>query len=231
MGLPNGDLLLIRLGGDVAGDDWSIGFWFKITGQSSVPTPSQMNSAANALLGGFNTLFWSAATNPWKNRCSTGTTLKTSKSYYYRDGVLSAAGTSAITAVAGTGSSTQPNPVAQVITLLTDQPGRNKRGRVYMPATALPPTASTGLWGASAALVSNLASLFSTSSGAQSTGYFFGGSDVADLVVVSQGGQRPVVTAPVATSVTSLRMDNKPDTQRGRENKLVPTIFDTASIG
>lgn len=223
MALPTSDIMRVQVGGAIPSDTWSIGFWFEFTGLATTPTPAQMNSAANGFLSGFNTLFWNVATNPWKLKASTATNLSTSKAYLYRSGALVASGAASMAAVAGTGGSPMPNYVARCVTLLTNQPGRSRRGRVYLPANGDTVTAATGLNTTISAQLTNLASLFSTSSGAQSTGYFFGGSEVASFVVVS-------ATHGYTTHITSLRADNKPDTQHGRENKLVPTITDSVTI-
>lgn len=220
VGLPAGDFLNVRLGGAVASDTWSVGWWFQMTGLGAVPSPSAMNTAAAGPLGGFNNTVWNVAGTPLKVRESTATTLSNSSLYLYRDGVLVASGKASISAVAGTGSTGGFNYVARVVTLLTSQPGRSKRGRIYLPWTGQDVAAATGLWTAEATILSNLAGHLNAEQGA---GYFFGGSETADLVVVSS-------RHAYATSVTQLRMDNKPDTQRGRLNKLVPSVYDTASI-
>lgn len=223
MAMPSGDILALRLGGAVPSDSWSIGFWFVITGLTTTPSPSAMNSAALGALNGFNNLFWNAATNPWKAEVSSGTTLASSTCYLYRGGTLTASGTGAITAVPGTGSGANPQYTARCVTLQTNSPGRSRRGRVYLPETATSVNATSGLWLSRSAALANLASFFSTSAGTQSAGYFFGTGETADFVVVS-------TTHTYTTSITGLRMDNKPDTQHGRESKLVATVFDTATI-
>jgi hypothetical protein len=223
MALPTDDLLRIQLGGAVPSDTWTCTFWFVMSGLTTTPSPTQMNSAASALLGGFNTTVWSAATNGWRNLCSAGTTLANAKSYLYRGGLLVSNGTATITPVAGIGGSTQPNYVARCITTLTAQPGRSRRGRFFMPETGTAPVAATGLFASISGALSNIAGQFGASSGAQSTGFFFGGSESASWSVVS-------ATHGFATHITTLRADNKPDTQHGRENKLVPTVTDTQTV-
>lgn len=223
MALPNGDLLLYRVGGATPSDTWSIGMWFVVTGQSGIPSPANMNSAASGVLGGFNTLVWSAATNGLKSFNNSGVTLATASTAYYRNGSLVAAGSASISPVAGTGATNQPNYVARVVSLLTDRPGRSYRGRLYLPWTGQALTAASGLWTSMPDIPTNLATLLSSSTGMQSPGYGWGGSSVADFVVLSRA-------QTAATPVTSLRMDNKPDTQHGRENRLVASVFNTAAV-
>jgi hypothetical protein len=223
MALPTGDLLRIQVGGAVPSDTWSISMWFLMTGLGTTPTPSQMNTAASGMLGGLNTVWWNVAGNPWKGFCSTGTTLANSKSYLYRGGLLVASGAATITPVAGGSGTALPNYVARCVTTLTAQPGRSRRGRMYLPCTGGTITAATGLFASVSASLTNLASQFNHSSGAQSTGFFFGGSELATYSVVSS-------THGFTTPITSLRCDNIPDTQHGRENKLLATVTDSATI-
>lgn len=220
MPLPAGDFLNVRFSGAVPSDTWQIGFWFQINGLGSTPSPTTMNTAATNGLNGFNNTVWNVAGTPLKIRNSSATSFSQSTIYLYRDNVLAASGTAAISPVIGTGSTGGFNYVSRVVTLLTNQPGRSRRGRVYLPWTGQDVTAGTGLWGAEATIVSNLAGHLNAMQGA---GFFFGGAETGDLVVVSS-------THGYATSVTSIRMDNKPDTQRGRLNKLRSTINDQATI-
>ena len=223
MAIPSGDLLRLTIGGSVPSDTWSVSLWFKLTGLSATPSPTAMNSTALNAVNGFNTVFWSNAVSPWKAQCATSTTLATSKLYLYRSSALVQAGTGSITPVAGTGSVTMPGYVARVVSLLTDQPGRSRRGRIYLPSTGAGVNSGTGLFASVSGAMTNLATILGSTSGYQSTGYFFGGSEVAELCVVSS-------THGYTTSVTSLRCDNKPDTQHGRENKLIATINDAVSV-
>jgi hypothetical protein len=223
MALPTGDLLRIQVGGAVPSDTWSCSFWFTLAGLGGTPTPTQMNTAAQSFLAGFNTTFWNVATNPWKGFCSTGTSLSTSKSYLYRGGLLVANGSGAITAVAGGAGAVLPNYVARCVTTLTAQPGRSRRGRFFLPCTGATVAGATGLFATVSGALSNLAGQLGHSSGAQSSGYFFGGSEVATYAVVS-------ATHGYATPITTLRCDNIPDTQHGRENKLIATVIDTVTI-
>jgi hypothetical protein len=223
MAIPTGDILRVQIGGAVPSDTWSCSFWFALTGLGATPTPSQMNSAANALLGGFKTSVWLAGTSPWSGQCSTGTSLTTGKSYLYRSSLLVASGSASVTGAPGAAGTSGPNYVARCITTLTNQPGRSRRGRFYLPQTAGSVTASTGLFASISTALGNMAGLLGSASGAQSSGYFFGGSETASYVVVSS-------THGYTTHITSLRADNVPDTQHGRENKLVATVTDAVTV-
>lgn len=223
MGFPAGDYLNVRLGGAVPFDTWSIGFWYHVTGQSTVPTPSQMDGAANAALAGFNTIVWSDPTSPLKAKVNAATNLSTCKVYYYRDGVLVAGGSNTITAVPGTGASGAPSYIARCVTVLTQTPGKSHRGRFYLPWNGEVLTGNTENWPSAQGILDRLAFRQNSSTGTQSTGFFFGGSEQADYGVMSQ-------THALFTSATSYRMNSKPDTQRGRQDKAPTNLVETSSI-
>ena len=220
MPLPAGDLLLARVGGSLPSDKWSVGLWFDLAGLGADPTPAQMNAACLAWLTNFANVFWTPASNPWKSQASVGVSLATGTLYLYRSAALTASGTATISTSSGTGSNPLPSYVARVCTLLTNNPGRSKRGRIYLPANGVSPNSGTGLWSSVQPQVTNLGTAIQN---AEVTGFWFGGSEQAACDVVSK-------THGIKTRVTSLRMDNKPDTQRGRENKLTATVFDSQTI-
>jgi hypothetical protein len=179
-----------------------------------------MNTGASGCLADFNLSLWGSGTNDLKSQNSTGVSLQTAKLYFYRAGTLQAAGTSTMTASPGTGTATQPVYTARCVSLLTNVPGRSRRGRIYLPYTGISPSAATGLWTSNAGLLGNVRSMINTLT---TSALHLPGTSGCNLGVLSR-------TQGVITFVTSLRMDNKPDTQRGRERKITPSTFDTVSI-
>lgn len=107
----------------------------------------------------------------------------------------------------GTGTANHPKQVALVVSTRTPVPGRSGRGRFYLPATGIGMTA-LGLVSDSSAIDGLGVAL----------GDFFDDIQAAagDLAVVS-------FTTFAINGVTSLVIDNKPDTQRRREDKISPT--------
>lgn len=120
------------------------------------------------------------------------------------------------TAIPGTGTSNHPAQTACVVSLRSTVPGRSGRGRMYLPATgaALGGTMQftnaqlTGVAGRAAQLVADL-----------------GTSSYQDAplkaVVASQAGAR---------QITRVEVDNDPDTQRRRSDKLLPTFTAVSTV-
>jgi hypothetical protein len=210
--MPPGDLVKYVIGGSVPGDTWSIGFWQQLTGLTSNPTQAQMDAAALFRLNGFDSVAWSAAGVTVKGVAHSGTFLSFCKAALYRNGVLTQNGSGTKTPVAGTGGGLHPNYVALVVTLRTASAGRSHRGRVYLPATGVPISASTGRINTNAQPYADGIAAFLTGLGPDDVG--FPGDPASHAVVVSR-------TTAVASNITSVSIDDKPDTQRGRENKLL----------
>jgi hypothetical protein len=185
---------------------WNIGFWWS----KQLPTDGTIdyNALAADVLSKFKTQFWSAATSPWTGACATATTLNTCKTYGYDSGVLTGEGTASITAVAGTASQTSPGYTAACVTLQTANFGRSHRGRVYLPYTSGTPTNLQ--LSLSQAYVDNLRNFLQNTTWAGTNG-----SVILEPLVVSR-------THGTTDQIKKIRMDSKPDTQRGRISKLVP---------
>jgi hypothetical protein len=114
----------------------------------------------------------------------------------------------------GTGSGQeQPNQVCVVASTLTGQSGRSFRGRMYCPATNLGLTAGVIASGQVDAVASGLV-------------------DLIDAVRTATTWRPMVVsiTKDVMTEIIQLRVDNKPDIQRRRANKLVSTYRNTSNL-
>jgi len=116
--------------------------------------------------------------------------------------------------ITGTGSGQeQANQTALVASMLTGQSGRSFRGRMYVPATDL---------GISGGVVAS----------GQVDAVAAGLVDLIDAVRTATTWRPMVVsvTKDVMTEIIQVRVDNKPDTQRRRANKLVPTYKNTTNL-
>lgn len=217
MPLPVVDLVKVSWGGAVAsGERWSTGCWYTWTPAALNITGSILATFAGHALSNFNTSFWSADTS----LNTSATTLTTCTATFYRGGVLQFSATAAQSAVGGTGTSPQPVYVSRVITLLTARAGRKYRGRMYLPMTSLAPVAATGLWPTFVTPLGHIKTVLINTTSSLLTDF---GAATAGPVVVSQ-------VSAEATPVTALRVDNKPDTQRGRERSIVPTLNESVTI-
>jgi len=217
------DLLRISQSGSLCGiDTWATRQWFAIDGLGATITPAQLNTAAANAQARFDT-FWGT----WKARVSTGTSYSNCDIDYYHANLIFGSAHAVHGGTAGTGGSPQTVTLASVISLKTDLAGRSFRGRAYLPRTGNAPAAATGLF----ATVGTDITAFKT--------YLLGVT--ADLLAQFSGTTAgPVVLSTVsngaprapwlATLITSIVCDNKPDSQRGRKSKLVANIFDSATI-
>ena len=132
--------------------------------------------------------------------------------YYYPSETSEAAagGESSLTAIAGSGTVTQPNQSTLCYTLLTGLPGRSNRGRMYWPFL----TATMGSGGkistSSVTLVARATAFASMLNG-------------ITAVAPTSGLKAAVVskTALTVTTVTAVRVGDVMDTQRRRSDTLV----------
>lgn len=209
------NMILWRMGGLINGvQTWSIGLWSNVGTPTATPTQTDLDSALTAVLSLFST-FWTTL----KSRNSAGISYTNLSAYWYPGGSSTAVLVSktSFTAVVGTGSGPHPAYTSCCATLLTDAAGRSRRGRAYLPATAMAVNTSHQFASTDVdALANALAALTS------------------GLNLVSIGG--PWGNAPVwvrseklgvAHTVQRIRIDNNPDTQRRREDKIVPSYFKT----
>lgn len=116
---------------------------------------------------------------------------------------------------AGTGSTTSNNAlqIALVVTLLTGEAGRRKRGRLYLP------------YHLTSALTNHQLSVGTVPTIATAFADFCGGQNVGQQVsVVSQVG------AGQQTPVTAVKVDSKLDTQRRRSKKQTPQQSSTVAV-
>lgn len=215
MPVAPGKLIKYSIGGAVGSELWSINFWCRTNSTIATPTPAQMNTTAANSLSAFNTVVWSASSNGLKSGNTSDTTLSNSKLYFYDGGLLTVDGAASITPVAGTGTSAHPGYVASVCSLLTDYPGRSKRGRLYLPATGMGILTTTSQWASSTlthGIVDNMR-LFLQNGGIAPS--WDGTAGIHPVIMSMSLGS--------ITDVTGLRMDSLPDTQHGRTRRLVAT--------
>lgn len=217
------DLLRITQSGSIATvDTWATRQWFAIDGLGATITPAQLNTAAANAQARFDT-FWAT----WKARCSTGTTYSTCSIDYYHANLIFGSALVQHGGTAGTGSSPQSVTLASVISLKTDLAGKSYRGRAYLPRTGNSPNATTGLFPTIGTDITAFKSYLvgvTTDLLAQ-----FAGTTAGPVVLSTVSNKAPRVPWS-AQLITSIVCDNKPDSQRGRSSKLVPNIFDPATI-
>lgn len=206
MALPAGVLIKVVWGGPVTtSDDWSFGVWYLAT---AVPAQADLDTATADANASLDNTFWNPASVPWKFQVAAGCSHTSCRSYVYNNGALVAQSESTSAGTPGTGTNPTPPYTAACVTTRTAGFGRRRRGRLYLPATGSLVSQTTGLFtNLVQAHLDNLANVIG--------GVFNSGAPFqATPVVVSQTGG---FTSPI----TSLALDNKPDTQRGRQNKDV----------
>lgn len=221
MPYPSGDVVKYVVGGGAASDTWSIGVWQSLTGLGGNPTPAQMNSAALSRLNGFDTAVWSASLGPLKAENSPAMNLSFCKSYLYRNGVLTAQGVGNKTAVPGGATTLLPLFTAICFTLLTGISGRSYRGRVYLPATGIVGSSTTGQIATTHQQLATNLGLWLGGFAPDDTS--FPGDPTTYAGVLSQ-------TKAAITKITSVRADSLYDTQHGRTNKDVAASVWSASV-
>lgn len=123
--------------------------------------------------------------------------------------------------LAGNGAQAAPFQTSIVVSLRTAQIGRSRRGRMFLPATALG-LATTGLWTSGTfqapALAAEWAAIFHAVNG-----LVLGTGAGATSAVVSQ-------TLTSAFPIESVVVDNRPDIQRRRANSLQPSVVSTVNL-
>lgn len=221
MALPLGIWLRMTIFGTMVNDTWSINPWFSLGSVvNHNPSAAELDTLASGAISDFDSKVWSAASNPLKGSNAPYVALTGCKLAFYHDNVLYQSANHGITPVVGTSATIHPPYVAQVATLLTATAGRTNRGRLYLPATGLGVSSTTGQQsGSPTAFINNLASWLNNRS-AWGIGTWI---NAIDPIVMTQRGGAP-------QRVTTLRSDTKFDTQRGREDKLVPTNSGTATV-
>lgn len=219
MALPLGSWLRFTALGSMVNDTWSTNVWLRALGDT-VPTATQLDTWTASVLADFDSKVWSNATNGLKLSNAPYCSLTGGRGLFYRDSVLQQSATHAMTPVVGSGSSIHPPYVALVATTLTGRAGRSFRGRMYLPVTALGVSGTTGQQsGNPSGFATNLASWLSN----HAAWTYWTGVTGAAPVVMTQTGATP-------ENITAVRVDTKFDSQRGREDKLVPTATSSAAV-
>lgn len=206
--------------GSFAGtQDVSVGLWVD-TGVGTPPTQSEFDTYAATMSG-----FWLTAVSDsdlnkaWTNQ------LKFSglRCYHYTTPSTHADLVSEApfgTDVAGEGSTAHPTEVSIVCSNRSAVPGRSGRGRSYWPANALP-ISSTGQFTDSniGPLALVLQSLYQSINGEAIT--FDSLSQLVAIASFTKGNLYPVVR---------IEVDDKPDTQRRRQDKVPSLLTVTETI-
>lgn len=189
------DVARINISGTIAGGgDWATGFW--TSGATSADTVmgvvhDPVVTMLNAIRANWSTAF-------------TATTISV---YYYATsgGGASSIATSTISELGNSSANGAPLTCCAVATLSTGRPGRQYRGRMYLP------------WQSPVAPGGHLISAGDIDSAAGAVATCFG---------TIQGAASGIVPSVVSTvhgttaRITAIRMDDLPDTQRRRERGL-----------
>jgi hypothetical protein len=186
-------------------------FWVS----QGAPTSS---GAANTLAGQIRDAWQTHAATAWKARLGPWQTYTEVRVYSYPNGGPTAPfiGAAAIATGVGTGAYRNPLQTCMVASLRTGFAGRRSRGRMYLPATGDQLSVTHDWPLATCTAVANATSAFFTAVN--------GINAIGDVVVLSQVG------AGVATKVTSIVVDGKPDIQRRRANKFTAAYTFTATV-
>lgn len=201
MSIPGNHVRFVFGASNVGGEKINTGFWVFLN--SSPPTQSDLDTLTTDAA-----TLWNSFTGAIQGFLYTGVTWANVNSYYY-DGTSDNAALQSIHALtANTGTvSTNGGPIDQclVVSLRTGLPGRNRRGRMYIPY-------HTPVLAASGNTSSTNATTMATAAGTLLNGW--SAAHVGWAAVVSR-------TSTQSRPVTQVQVDTKPDIQRRRENKLV----------
>ena len=218
MPLPAIPFARFVIGGPVNSQDvWAV----TVAATKAAPPASQaeFDDTTLGVLTSFNSQFWSAASDPYKNLCAPMTKLATVRGYFYTAGALAFTSAQSISPVAGIATTTQSPITACVFTLRTTQAGRRGRGRIYLPLTG--PGQTDGQLPVTTFHATRLATFLKAGPlGAWGTG---SPSPAYPPCVVSE-------TAGQAYTITSVKVDTIPDTQRGRRNRMTALGVFSATV-
>jgi hypothetical protein len=202
--------------GDIkAVQSWSINLTFVAGDFSSGTLLSAFLVAVRPAI----TTWWSAAGSAGSLNAS-DCRLLGSRAYYYSagEGNAHAQAEDILTSpLSGTGANPLPTQTSLVCSLLTAFPGRRNRGRLYVPMNGKSLATGHQLTTGEVTSVANTMKALIDGVNAQLLG-----SATCRVVV---GSNQP--TPPV---VTKVRVDNEPDVQRRRADKILATSFALATI-
>lgn len=217
MAMPAGKLVRLVWGGPVTDSDiWQTGCWWKTDHDV---TQAELDEVTSDSIASLTTSFWAVSGSPgWRNQVSASTKLRDAKGYYYVNGELTLQSAHSQSAAPGASDVVLPPYVAAVFTTRTARFGRSYRGRMYWPANGAPINGGSGLFsGMGQENATNLATVIGNILGA-------GAPFTGRPVVVSN-------TKAQATEITTVSLDNKPDTQRGRQNRDTATTTWSSAVG
>jgi hypothetical protein len=193
------------LGTGPLGETFDTSFW----GYNGAPTT---NAAANTLAGLIRDAWVTNARTAMIPMLSTQQKYTEIRLYSYPEGGPTASfiGSAPITTGTGTSGTFNATQIAMVVSLRTAMAGRRHRGRMYLPAAGLA-SATQHQW-----------TQTQCDDVATAMGNFFSAVNAIGtfgaVVVLSQVG------AGEWENVSEIRVDSKPDIQRRRANKLLPSF-------
>jgi hypothetical protein len=222
VGFPAGDVYHTTLGGAMYTDRWQIGFWQSVTGMTTIPSATQMNTDAASTGAFFSSDVWnSGAGQSLKPLNAASVNFDIVRNAMYRNGVLVQTGLANIAPVVGTGTTAHSASTALVCTLRTGQAGRSFRGRIYLPATACPVSGSNMQTSVTlSVLIVNLKTFFDHMN---VNDINFPGTPTLRVGVLSQ------VLSTIAP-VTTLSVDSKLDVIRRRQDKIGAAATASATL-
>lgn len=210
------EYMRVSLQGSLPGGEvWSVNPCFQGDFTDAGPTHASLQAWATAIAVGLGSI----VPSDLKAILSTAASITGVRvNYYGADGKLADYATAQpTTPLSGTGTLSQPPTTAVALSLYTANQTRQGRGRIFWPALALNLNSSTGRLqaattsGLAVAAASMLEQLVSNAPSALN----------ADLIVhsITGGGSFPV---------TSIRVGDVPDSQRGRKSALLEAYAITA---
>lgn len=199
-----------------AAEEWNTGFWMESPAWGTT-TPD--SATLNDFAGDIETL-WNTASLSLQSLRGTACRSTGVRVHFYPAGGLLSTGVGE-SVIGGQNGSTEighPYQVGIVCSLRTAVAGRRTRGRMYLPLTAIPVTASSGQYAAEPNLVASVMATFLSSCNDVPLG-----AVTAKVVVASHA-------AGITTLVNAVRVDSIPDIQRRRANGLTASTVANASV-
>lgn len=203
MAIPDG-IKFVTSGQMPGGEVWSTTFWLGV--QDGPYAGLDLQGLTDDVMEAWRDQLANA------NWLSAQQTLVGVTGYVYDGGVLVEQAVSAGAPIQGIGNSLLPNQVATVVTLLTATPGRQTRGRMYLPTLKQTVGDQGRNSQAQVLTILNMMGAFFEQVG---TSVPLGLRAALAPAVFSQVG------AGRRTAITSIRVGDVPDTQRRRRDGLV----------
>lgn len=207
------DVTRCTIHGTAAGvETFEFGFWLKTNAPIN---DDAANLVASSVADAFTTDLLPAV----RAHNTTDTFFTGVRVYGYPTGGPTASSVGSASIVGGAGTDTGgsvPLQCSMCCTLLTGNAGRRNRGRLYLPMNGFPYTNHM--------FTSSIVDTIGTALGAFFTNWRANhGAAMGNPAVVSVAGG-------VAKEISSIAIDNKPDVQRRRANKLLPTHTQTVAV-